>query len=236
MNAYSILTGKHGDAVKALALSAINFELGRQLVSHPSLKMPEIKPDRSPDQFRDLIRLPEAEANQPEPPDLALLADGIVGTCALAFDLARKSDFNERGAIIRPHAWLVDRVKTPLETVSRSFDWRSEQEGKTAAEQAIMLGLKEKAETIAQAAAARANHDQASRKEYALAEVETAMNAQIMQWEETSIIELLESIPTLDILRLTRAACESSVDRTKARLMAGQFARIDEEIILFAQQ
>lgn len=236
MDAYSILAGKAGDSIKALALSAINFELGRLLVGHPGLKMPEIKADRSPDQFRDLVRMPEQEQAEPDLVGIDTLANGIIATCAMAFDLARKSDFNERGALVRPHAWLIDRVRTPLETINRSFDWRSEQAGKLAEEQALLLGLKDKAAGIAAAATARSNHDTESRREYALAEIEAAMNPNIMSWEEVSIIDLLESIEQIDIVRLTKAAAIASVDRTKSRLMAGQFARIDEEVVLFANQ
>lgn len=239
MNAYDILTGKAGNSIKALTLSALNFELGRLLVGHQMLKQPVIEQDRSPDQFRDLIRLPEMEAAKVEPLDAELICNGIIATCAMAFDLARMSDFNERGGLIHPHAWLVDRVRTPIETVRSHFDWRTDQAAKLAQEQAAMIGLSDKAEAIGAAAKARAEHDQRSKAEYALAEVESMMNPSIMKSDESDLIDLLMELENAgaisSIVKVAANAAHSSIDRTKSRLMAGQFARVDEEVVLFAQ-
>lgn len=236
-SAYDILTGKAGDSIKALTLSALNFELGRLLVGHPSLKLPEIPQDRSPDGFRDLVMLPEFEKVDPIPANI--ICDGIIATCALAYDMARMSDFNERGGLVHPHAWLVERVKTPMETVRQSFAWRSEQSGKLAKEQAALIGLSDKADEIGKAAQVRAEHDQASRRDYALAEVESLQRPDLMKADETDLLAILENLEDAgaiaSIVKVAANAAQSSIERTKSRLLSGQFARVDEEVVLFAQ-
>ena len=176
--ATQLLNGSAGNALKAVALTSINFELARQVANHPSLKMPTTKPS-SPDALRDLVQMPEFE-NQGNGDKLDTLVNGLVASCAMIKDLAQVQDFNDSGQLVRPFAWILTNTRTPAGAVEANFAWRSNMSAKVAGEKALLLGLKNSKE-IEQKASIRTDQENAERKAYALAEVNSVTNANIMK-------------------------------------------------------
>lgn len=230
-SATSLLNGSNGEALRALTLSAINFELGRQIANHPSLKMPTARPD-SPDALRDLVQMPELEGRDKVTP-LDSLTDGLVASCAMIKDVAQRSDFDTAGRIIYPYAWIANSARTPASAVMDQYSWRSNMAAKVAGEKATMLGMKN-AKEVEEKARARTDAENKERMDYALAEVNSNTNVNIMKEDESTLIELLLDLRTIDIMKLAKNAAQGSVERARTRLLEGQYATIDEEVLLFA--
>lgn len=230
----NVLNGKHGNGLKALALSAVNFELSRQIANHPLLKMPTEKVE-SPDELRAMITLPELEGRE-FGQKLDALIDGLVATCALIKDLAQTSDYDTAGRITHPYAYMVDRAITPVAAVERNFAWRADMSAKVATEQAALLGVKD-AETIGDKARQRSMEQNKERMNYALAEVNSNTNINVMKEDEVNLIDLLMDLnqTTFDGLKLLQAAAGNEMERAKRRIEQGLYTRVDEEVILFAK-
>jgi hypothetical protein len=232
-SATTLLNGSNGEALRGLALSAINFELSRQVSNHPSLKMPTEKLE-TPDELRDLVMMPEHIEH--DKPKLDQLVDGLIATCALIKDLAGRSDYNASGQLVHPFAWLAGRARTPQSAVVDSFAWRSNMAAKVAGEQATLLGIANP-ELVEQKARERADAENKERRDYAIAEVRSVQNVALMTAEENELVELLLDLDgqTFNILKLAKAAAQADVERAKQRLLAGKYAVCDEEIMLFAK-
>lgn len=230
----NILNGKHGNGLKAVALSAVNFELSRLIANHPTVKMPTEKVD-SPDALRDLITLPELEGRE-QGQKLDALIDGLVATCALIKDLASSSDYDSAGRITRPYAYLIDRAITPQGAIERNFAWRADMSAKVATEQAQLLGIKD-AETIGDKARQRSMEQNSERIAYALAEVNSHTNLNLMQEDEVNLLDLLNDLnqQTFNGLALIQASAQSELRRAKRRIEQGLYTKVDEEVILFAK-
>lgn len=231
----TIINGKHGNGLKAVALSAINFELARQIANHPQVKMPTEKVD-SPDALRDMITLPELEGRE-FGQKLDVLIDGLVATCALIKDLACSEDFDSStGRITRPYAYLIDRAITPQSAIERNFAWRADMSAKVATEQASLLGIKD-AETIGDKARQRSMEQNAERIAYALSEVNSNTNLNLMQEDEVNLLDLLNDLnqQTFNGLALVQASAQSELTRAKRRIEQGLYTKVDEEVILFAK-
>lgn len=229
-----LLNGSAGNALKAVALGAVNFELARLVANHSQLKMPTEKHE-SPDALRDLVQMPELERSKDYSVNLDTLVNALIASCALIRDLAQTQDFDDNGRISRPFAWMLNSTRTPVSAVESNFSWRSDMSAKVAGEKAHLLGLKD-AKAIEEKAKARTDAENAERKAYALAEVNSVTHLSIMEDEEVHLIELLLDLNCIDILKLAKSSAEASVKRAKARLMAGQYVTIDEEVLLFAKQ
>lgn len=230
----NIINGKHGNGLKAVALSAINFELARQIANHPQVKMPTEKVD-SPDALRDMITLPELEGRE-FGQKLDVLIDGLVATCALIKDLAGSADYDSAGRITRPYAYLIDRAITPQSAIERNFAWRADMSAKVATEQAQLLGVKD-AETIGDKARQRSMEQNAERIAYALSEVNSNTNLNLMQEDEVNLLDLLNDLnqQTFNGLALIQASAQSELQRAKRRIEQGLYTKVDEEVILFAK-
>ena len=230
----TIINGKHGNGLKAVALSAINFELARQIANHPQVKMPTEKVD-SPDALRDMITLPELEGRE-FGQKLDVLIDGLVATCALIKDLAGSADYDSAGRITRPYAYLIDRAITPQSAIERNFSWRADMSAKVATEQASLLGIKD-SETIGDKARQRSMEQNAERIAYALSEVNSNTNLNLMQEDEVNLLDLLNDLnqQTFNGLALIQASAQSELQRAKRRIEQGLYTKVDEEVILFAK-
>lgn len=229
-----IISGKHGNGLRACALSAINFELSRQIANHKQVKMPTEKVE-SPDELRDMITLPELEGRE-FGQKLDALIDGLVATCALIKDLAQSSDYDAAGRITHPYAYLIDRTITPQAAIERNFAWRADMAAKVATEQAHLLGIKE-AELIGQKAHKRAMEQNQERINYALAEVNSNTNLNVMKEDEVNLIDLLNDLnqQTFNGMKLIQASAQAELARAKRRIEQGLYTRVDEEVILFAK-
>lgn len=229
-----IINGKHGNGLKAVALSAVNFELARQIANHPQVKMPTEKLD-SPDALRDMLTLPELEGRE-FGQKLDVLIDGLVATCAMIKDLASSSDYDSAGRITRPFAYLIDRAITPQSAIERNFAWRADMSAKVASEQASLLGIKD-AETIGDKARQRSMEQNAERIAYALSEVNSNTNMKLLQEDEVNLIDLLNDLnqQTFNGLQLIQASAQSELQRAKRRIEQGLYTKVDEEVILFAK-
>lgn len=229
-----IISGKHGNGLKAVALSAINFELARQIANHPQVKLPTEVPE-SPDALRDLITLPELEGRD-FGQKLDVLIDGLVASCALIKDLASSSDYDSAGRITRPYAYLIDRAITPQGSIERNFAWRADMSAKVATEQAHLLGIKD-SETVGEKARQRSMEQNQERINYALSEVNSNTNLNLMQEDEVNLIDLLNDLnqQTFNGLALIQASAQSELQRAKRRIEQGLYTKVDEEVILFAK-
>jgi hypothetical protein len=230
-SATSLLNGINGEALRAMTLSAINFELGRQIANHPTLKMPTSRPD-TPDALRDLVAMPELEGRD-TPNPLDHIVDALVASCALIKDVAQRSDFDTSGRIIYPYAWIANSARTPASAVADNFAWRSNMAAKVAGEKAVLLGMSN-AKEVEDKAKARNEAENAERMAYALAEVNSVTNTNIMKEDEANLIEMLLDLRTIDIMKLAKSAAQGAVERARTRLLEGQYATIDEEVLLFA--
>ena len=232
-----LLSGEHGNALQSLTLSALNWEIGRQLAAHPSLKMPTVRPT-TPDEFRDEIVNLDTETNDTRGNARKLTLDelskGLVATLGLIKDLGEVSDFNNNGQIVKPYAWLADRAVTPVSAILGNYSWRSDQAAKVASEQAKLLGLD--ADDIASKAKAKADALNAEKIAYAVAEVNSVTSPALMKEESSKLVEILVDLDGVDfnIFKLAKASAQNSLERTKQRVQAGLYATIDEEVILFA--
>lgn len=231
-----LVSGQHGKALQAMTLTAVNFELSRQVGNHPSLKMPTQRPD-SPDDMRDLLVLPELEGRDDiGPKKLDALLDGLVATCALIKDVASAVDYDNAGRLIRPFAWIIDRCRTPASTIEQNFAWRADMAAKVAGEQARMLGMKDTSD-IETRANERAKLENAERMKYALAEVNSNTNLAIMQEDEVNLIDYLLDLnqTTFNGLKLAHAAAQNEMTRARKRLESGLYATVDSEVVMFAK-
>jgi hypothetical protein len=230
-----LLNGRHGDALKAATLSAINFELSRQVSNHTSLKMPVERPN-TPDDLRDLMVIPELEGRTEAPVTLDALVDGMIATCALIKDVASIVDYDSQGRMIRPFEYILNRCRTPISCIESTYDWRADMTAKVAGEQAILLGIKDTA-AIEAKAKARALAESQERKAYAVAEVTSAVRPSLMQEESAKLVEMLVDLDgkCFDGLRLAHASANAQCTGAKKRLEAGQFTLVDTEIVIFAQ-
>lgn len=229
----TLLTGSNGPACNALTLSSLNFELGRQVSNHPDLKMPSTA-IASPDDLRSLMVMPEFEG-QNKPPALDLLVDALVATCGLIKDVAETIDYDTSGRMFRPYAYILERARTPVSCIESTYEWRAEQTGKVASEQANILGLKNPDE-IAKKAIARAKGEQAERKAYAVAEVASHIHAGLITEEASKLIEILLDLDgtAYNGLVLAHNTANNQIAGAKKRLEAGQYTTIDSEVLLFA--
>jgi len=230
----NLINGRHGNALKALALTTVNFELSRQIAQHPQLKMPVSRPS-SPDDLRDAMTLPEFEGRS-SIQKLDVLLDGLVATCALIKDVASTTDYDAAGRLTRPFAWIIDRCRTPISAVTAAFEWRADMAAKVAGEQAQMLGVKD-AKDIEAKARERAMAQNEERMNYALAEVNSNTTMQLMTEDEVNLIDLLLDLnqKTYDGLRLVHQAAQNEMTRARKRLEAGLYTTVDPEVILFAK-
>ena len=62
-SAETLLNGKEGIALKALTLTALNFNLSALISNHPKLKMPNAKVS-TPDEIRDVVSFGEFEKKE----------------------------------------------------------------------------------------------------------------------------------------------------------------------------
>lgn len=229
------ISGTHGTAIQALALSAINFELSRQISNHPSLKMPVDKP-ASPDDLRALLVIPELDGRTADAVSLDLLIDANIATCALTKDVASTTDFDTNGRQVRPFAYLIDRIRTPISSIEATYDWRADMAAKVAVEQASLLGIKDTT-LIETKAKERAIGDMKERKAYAIAEVNSLIRPSIMNEETSKLIEMIVDLDgkAFNGLLLTHNAAVASVASATRRLEAGKFVTVDSEVVLFAK-
>lgn len=230
-SATQLLNGSAGNALKTVALGGVNFQLGAMVSNHPSLKMPTEKHE-SPDALRDLVQLPELEGRD-DTVRLDTLVTALVASCALIKDLANLQDFNDRGQIVRPFAWMINTVRTPASAVENNYAWRSDMAAKTAGERAMLLGIKD-SKAVEEKAKARTDAENQERKNYALAEVNSLTHTSIFEEEETHLIEILLDLNCIDIVKIAKTSAEAQVKRAKARLLNGQYVTIDDEVLLFA--
>jgi len=107
-------------------------------------------------------------------------------------------------------------------------------QGQELAAKAALIGLKNYAEIAAKAAKV-ADDRNAEAREYAIAEAASATNSNLTQWSNEDLIDLLTDCP-IDIEQTAMDAAENAVARAKARLEAGLWASIDEEVILFTKR
>lgn len=229
-----IISGKFGYGLKATALSALNFELSRQVANHPTLKMPTEKV-ASPDDLRAKLTLPELEGRDVGPQKLDVLLDGLVATCALVKDLASHSDYDSAGRITHPYRYLIDRVRTPIGCIESNFAWRADMAAKVAGEQAALLGVD--AKKVEENARKRSMEQNQERMNYALAEVNSNTNLKVMDQEESFLLETLIDLNqnTFDGMKLIQSAAQAELQRAKRRLEQGLYTVVDEEVILFAK-
>jgi hypothetical protein len=233
-NVTDMLMGKNGNALKALVLSSINFELSRQIANHPSVKMPISRPD-SPDDMRALLTLPELEGRE-FTQKLDALVDGLVATCAMIKDLAQSSDYDVAGRITYPFRYLLDRVRTPQSSITANYEWRADMAAKVAEEQASMLGVKD-SKAIGDKARERNRAENQERIDYALAEVNSQTNMNLMQEDESLLIELLVDLnqTTFDAIKLAHNSAQAEVQRAKKRLESGLYTTVDSEVVIFSK-
>lgn len=233
-NLTDMLLGKNGNAIKGLVLTSINFELSRQIANHPSVKMPVSRPD-SPDDMRALLTLPELEGRE-FGQKLDALCDGLIATCALIKDLAQTSDYDSAGRITHPFRYLIDRVRTPASSIISNFEWRADMSAKVAEEQAQMLGVADP-KAVGDKARERNKGENQERINYAIAEVNSQTNINLMKEDESLLIELLIDLnqKTFDAVRLAHNSAQAELTRAKKRLEAGLYTTIDPEIIIFAK-
>ena len=229
------LTGTHGNAIQALTLSAINFELSRQVANHPSLKQPT-ETITTPDDLRDLMVIPELEGRTKDPVTLDLLVDGLIATCALIKDVASIVDYDTQGRQIRPFEYILARTRTPISAIESTYDWRADMAAKVAGEQAALLGITDTG-SIEAKAKARALGDTKERKAYALAEISSIVRPSLMQEESSKLIEILVDLDgkAFNGLLLAHNAAVANVAGAKRRLEAGQYTTVDSEVVLFAK-
>lgn len=229
-----IISGKHGNGLKAVALSAINFELSRQIANHKQVKMPVEKVE-SPDELREMITLPELEGRE-FGQKLDALIDGLVATCALIKDLASTSDYDSAGRITHPYSYLIERAITPQSAIERNFAWRADMAAKVATEQAHLLGITD-AEKIGDKAREKAMLQNQERINYALSEVNSNTNLNLMQEDEVNLLDLLVDLNqnTFNGMKLIQASAQAELQRAKRRIEQGLYTRVDEEVILFAK-
>lgn len=234
-NFQDILFGKFGYGLKAVALSAVNFELSRQIANHPQVKMPVEKVD-SPDDLRARLTLPELEGRDVGPQKLDVLLDGLVATCALVKDLAAHSDYDVAGRITYPFKYLLDRVRTPVSCVESNFAWRADMAAKVAAEQAALLGVTDPAK-IEENARKRSMEQNKERMNYAMSEVSSNTNMAVMDEDEVNLVDLLVDLNqnTFNGMKLIQAAAQAELQRARRRLEQGLYTVVDEEVILFAK-
>jgi hypothetical protein len=233
-NLTDILLGKNGNALKGLMLTTLNFEISRQISNHPSLKMPTSRPD-SPDDMRALLTLPELEGRELGQ-RLDVLVDGLVATCALIKDLAMTSDYDASGRITHPFRYLLDRARTPASCIQSNYDWRADMAAKVAEEQAQLIGVKD-TKAIGDKARERNKAENQERINFALAEINSHTNLNLMQEDEINLIDLLVDLNqnTFNALKLAHVSASNEITRAKKRLEAGLYTNIDTEIILFAK-
>ena len=230
-----LLNGRHGPALQALTLSALNFELSRQVANHSSLKMPTEKVS-TPDDLRDLMVMPELEGRTKDPVTLDLLLDGLVATCALIKDVASTVDYDTSGRQVRPFEYILARTRTPISAIESTYDWRADMAAKVASEQAALLGITDTAGIEAKAKA-RALGDTKERKAYALAEVNSLVRPSLMQEESAKLIEMLVDLDSkaFNGLLLAHNSANANLAGAKRRLEAGQYTTVDSEVVLFAK-
>ena len=229
------ITGLNGNAILAASLSAINFELSRQVANHHALKMPVVKPE-TPDDLRDLLVIPELEGRTSEAPRLDTLVNALIASCMLIKDLAQVIDFDEAGRQTRPYAYLLERAITPISAVTRNFEWRADMASKAAIDQAHQLGMID-AEQIGQRAKERSVKQNAERIKYALAEIKSVAHDSLVSEEATKLQEMLIDLDGIAYngLQLTHNSANASIASAKKRLEQGQFVTVDPELILFAK-
>jgi hypothetical protein len=228
-----IISGRHGQAIQALGLSAINFELARQVSNHESLKMPTTQVD-TPDALRDLMVMPELEGRS-NVVSLDLLVDGLIATCALIKDVASTVDYDSAGRQIRPYAYILDRCRTPISAIDSTYDWRADMTAKVAGEQAHLLGITDTAGIEAKAKA-RALAQSAERKAYAMAEVQSVLRPQLMTAESSELVDILLDLDgkCFDGFKLAHNSANAQCVSAKKRLEAGQYTVVDPEVVIFA--
>jgi len=226
--ATSILNGDFGPAVQALTLSSVNWHLSGLLTKHPQLKAPINR--GFIEDSRDLVKLPEME-NIPVGHTLDELANWLTASYILTEGVRRTTDVNERGQSTTPYAYL--KPVTPAMAINASFQWRAKMQGQDLANKAIMMGLKNAAEIAAKAAKVAEERNNEARS-YALSEAESATNTNLLNWSNEELVDLLTNCP-LDIEQIANDAATNAVDRAKARLEAGLWASVDEEVILFVK-
>jgi hypothetical protein len=230
----TLLAGTNGNTLKGILLSALNFELSRQIANHPQLKMPVEKVD-SPDDLRAEMVLPELEGRE-FTQKLDVLIDGLVASCALIKDLAQVADYDKQGRIVYPFRYLAERARTPISSVESNFAWRDDMSAKMAGEQAKLLGIKD-TEKVEENARKRSQLQNQELINYALAEVNSNTNLNLMKEDSAHLEELLTDLnqTTFDGLKLAHTSAQNAVQRAKARLEAGLYTTIDEEVVLFAK-
>jgi hypothetical protein len=113
------------------------------------------------------------------------------------------------------------------------YQWRSKMAGQELANKAMLMGIKNAAE-IAQKAEKAADARNAEQMQYAITEANSATNANLLNWNNEDLVNLLLECP-LDIEKIAHDAAANAVSRATKRIEAGLWASIDEEIILFAK-
>lgn len=229
-----LVNGRHGPAIQALTLSAINFELSRQVANHEKLKMPVETVD-TPDSLRDMMVMPELEGRTKDPVTLDLLVDGLIATCALIKDVASTIDYDTAGRQIRPFEYIMNRCRTPISAIESTYDWRADMTAKVAGEQAVLLGITDTT-AIEAKAKARALAQSNERKAYAMQEVQSVMRTSLMAEESSKLIEMLVDLDgkCFDGFRLAHNSATAQCVGAKRRLEAGQYTVVDPEVVLFA--
>ena len=228
----TLLNGKEGIALKALTLTALNFNLSALISNHPKLKMPSGKVS-TPDEIRDVVSFGEFEKK--EPIQLDILCGASLASCGLLKDVAEHQDISKTGSIIRPYAWILERVRTPYTSVIKRFDWIYSNTAKTIGVQATMLNLPNVAELEANARI-KSEQQNKERLAYALAEVNSATHPAILKQDEQQLIDILLDLDgkAFDIIQVAILSAQAEVARTKARILNNDYTRIDAEVILFA--
>ena len=231
----SLLAGTHGNALKGVILSTLNWTLASQLANHKSLKMPTEKLD-TPDALRDLMAFPEHNGRK-TPATADQLTTGVLATCAMLRDLGQAVDYSATGTLIYPFAWLADRASTPASAINSHYEWRNDMAARVAGEQAQLLNLSVKErEQIEVQARYRTTAQNQELKAYAIAEANSLTDLKVLELDNPDLIEVLVDLDGIafDGLRLAHASACNTVNRAKQRLMSGLFTTVDEEVVLFA--
>lgn len=218
--AEKILNGTYGVGVQILTLSAINWQACIKMVQHPSLKQEKAT---NPEQFRDEVKLPE----QQEEKNLTLAEIVNIVTASYLLTKEKANTNNE-------YSWV--NAKTPLQAIQSFFDWRASAQAKIIAAQARMLGMSdEEANTAYAMADAKEKARNAEAIAYAMAEVNSATNENMKNWDTDSLMEIILN-SSMNIEDLAITAGERSIERARNRIKKGQFANIDPEIMAFIEE
>lgn len=231
-NVTSLLNGKHGIGLQAISTASCNFILSSQLSNHPDLKMPTVKVV-TPDELRDIVNF--GEFVKVEPIKLSKLVDGVMATCGLIKDIAEYKDVSTSGSVSRPYAWMTEKVRTPASAITNRYKWLSDNTAKTAGIQATLLKMPN-AQEIEQKARDRSIAQNQERIAYAIAQVNSLTHLGLLKEDSSKLVDILVELDgeAYDIMAITRASALAEVARATARLLKGDFTRIDEEVAIFA--